>query len=95
MRRLLRDLDIDFYNFIFLKIFLAEIMEIMAVKVNVRYCPKSPSLYMPFFRKGRSIKEAIDPQIITQTEIYKIILNVLFFSINQLIPNIAEVTGRP
>ena len=51
---------------------------------------------MPFLRKGKSIKEAIDPQIITQTEMYKNTLNFLFvFSIVQLIPNIAEVTGRP
>ena len=51
---------------------------------------------MPFFRKGKSIKEAIDPQIITQIEMYKNILRLLFvFIIVQLIPNIAEVTGRP
>ncbi len=51
---------------------------------------------MPFFKKGKSIKEAIDPQIITQTETYKTALNLLLaFSIVQLIPKIAEVTGRP
>ena len=40
---LLKDLDIDFYKLILLKIFLADIIEIIAVKENVKYWPKSPS----------------------------------------------------
>ena len=71
-------------------------IENIADKENVKYCPRSPSLYIPFFKKGKSIKDAIDPQIITQIEMYKITLNLLiFFSIIQLIPKMAEVTGRP
>ena len=76
VQKSLKDLDIDFYKFILLKIFLAEIIEIIAVKENVKYWPISPSEYMPFFRKGKSIKEAIDPQIMTQTEMYKNTLNL-------------------
>ena len=44
MQKLLKDLDIDFYEFILLKIFLAKNIAIIAVKENVKYWPKSPSL---------------------------------------------------
>ena len=44
VQKLLKDLDIDFYEFILLKIFFAVITEIIAVKENVKYWPKSPSL---------------------------------------------------
>ena len=43
VRKLLKDLDIDFYKFILPKIFLAQIIAIIAVIEKVKYCPKSPS----------------------------------------------------
>mgnify|MGYP005689032287 CR=1 FL=1 len=44
MQKSLKDLDIDFYKLILLKIFLEKIIAIIAVRENVTYCPKSPSL---------------------------------------------------
>ena len=52
-----------------------------AVIEKVRYWYKSPSSYTLFLRSGKSIKDAIEPQIITQTEIYRIIfIDLDFFS---------------
>ena len=68
MQKLLKDLDINFYSFKRSKIFLAPKIDMKAVIENVKYWPSSPWLYRPFLSMGKSIKEAIEPQIITQTE---------------------------
>ena len=69
MQKSLKSSDINFYKSKTLYKYFAPTIDKKPVIEKVKYWPISPSLYIPFFKRGKSIKEAIEPQIITHVEI--------------------------